>query len=97
MSAGICCGWSSDMLTLEAVVAESSSAQSKEVPLDGPDNMEFAIISAGGLVLDLFLIRVTLFKGWIKVLKMSQITSLHDAGGEPLNVVIYSLISRGQI
>jgi hypothetical protein len=54
------------MLTLEAVVAESSSAQSKEVPLDRSDNMEFAIISAGGLVLDLFLLRVTLFKGWIK-------------------------------
>jgi hypothetical protein len=66
MSAGICCGWSSDMLMFEVVVAESSSVQSKEVPLDGSDNMEFAIISAGGLVLDLFLIRVTLFKGWIK-------------------------------
>jgi hypothetical protein len=54
------------MLTLEAVVAESSSVQSKEVPLDGSDNMEFVVVPAGGIVRDVFLIRVTIFKAWIR-------------------------------
>lgn len=46
------------MLMLEA---ELSSAQSKEGPLDGWDTVTFVVIPAGGIVLDGFLIQVTIF------------------------------------